>query len=179
MLLYKYVDLPYLEDIQKIIPKHLPDLYKKESKFTPESPEPFSKCWQLVKAIETVTPWKNVESIVIISCSKAIPFDVHTDNYKNNYALNIPLLNCENSYTLFYKTKDRESPVSKAVEQTHNLPYSFYREDQVEIIDKMYLHKPAFFNVNIPHKPVSVTDEVRLILSVRFHKEVLTENGSV
>jgi hypothetical protein len=175
MLLYKYLDLPYLEDIKQIIPKYLPELYKKESKFTPESPEPFSKCWQLVKAIETVTPWENVESIVIISCSKDIPFDIHTDNYTNSYALNIPLLNCENSYTLFYKVKEGESPISKAVEQTHNLPYSFYKDNQVEVIDKMYLHKPAYFNTNVPHKPVTETDGVRLILSVRFHKEVFVD----
>jgi hypothetical protein len=178
-MLYKYIDIPYLEDIQRIIPKYLPELYKTESKFTPESPEPFSKCWQLVKAIETLTPWSNVQGIVIISCSITPPFDIHTDNYDTTYALNIPLLNCEDSYTLFYKVKDGQVPVSKAVEQTHNLPYTFYRPDQVEVIDKMYLHKAALFNVNVPHKPVTETDSVRLILSVRFFKEVFAENADV
>ena len=83
----------------------------------------------------------------------------HTDWRERSYALNIPVLNCENSYTAFYDapvdfTNGTHTNYSPAIDVDPNIA-----ETAPEIN-------------SIPHRPVVEHDQPRVVLTSRFTPEL-------
>ena len=169
---YHYIDLPYLEDISRIILKHMPPQFFKETLFSVMPSEVFQECTPLIAAIETIRPWCETAEIAIISVNNIMPMPIHTDTIIDTaWALNIPIQNCVETYTSFYRLLDNQIPEILSHEKTYGSTYANYRMDQVEEIDRLYLHRPAFFNTQVPHRAFNFSEETRLILSIRFKTE--------
>ena len=80
-------------------------------------------------------------------------------------AINIPLENCENSFTTFYKVLDTEH---------HTYYPNFYlcgglAPDTVEEVERFTLSKPAALRVNVPHAVLNPTNELRHVATFRFY----------
>jgi hypothetical protein len=79
------------------------------------------------------------------------------------HAINIPLINCEGSQTIWYKEKEIKS-------------HSYYptygcgglHPDNVEEIFRAELHKPAILNVGIPHGVYVPKNSPRIVATMRF-----------
>ena len=169
---YHYIDLPYLEDISRIILKHLPPQFFKETLFSTIPSVVFKACTPLIAAVETIRPWDEIAGIAVISVNNTTPMPIHTDTEIDTvWALNIPIQNCVETYTSFYRILDNQTPEILSHEKTYSSTYANYRMDQVEEIDRLYLHKPAFFNTQVPHRAFNFSEEIRIILSVRFKTE--------
>lgn len=97
------------------------------------------------------------------------------DSYIRNsstYALNIPLLNCENSVTTLYK--DRKPMFITNTEHTRKdlPPQADYLEIQsvykAKVITSYVLDRPILFNTRIFHGVVNNSPNPRLAISLRF-----------
>jgi hypothetical protein len=169
---YHYIDLPHLEDISKIVLKHLPPQFYKETLFSMTHPDVFKPCKPLVAAIETIRPWDEIQEIAVISVNNVTAMPIHVDQDNNTtWALNIPIQNCLETYTSFYRVLENQTPDVMAHERTYGTVFANYRLDQVEEIDRLYLTKAAFFNTQVPHRAFNFSDEMRIIISVRFKTE--------
>lgn len=118
--------------------------------------------------------WKNTGISVIESNSS---LQIHTDSILQNriYALNIPIENCENSYTVWYQKKNNLSP-KFFYYNTNDGPilYFNYEPENVNEIDRIESKYPVFVNVKEPHKGESFNQNKRILISLRFTPE-LTE----
>ena len=170
--LYKFINLPNVDKIGEIIWRNLPD----EIKFTSVSIYKtvdmalFYKCKPLVEAVETIRPWNELDQIAIVVVKPHGRIPIHTDlgeyTIPTKYALNFPIFNTDNCYTAFYKlNKDVEGPIKY---QDHGDPYVSYRDEDVEEIDRMFLTNTAFFNTQVLHSVVNLTDQPRCAITLRF-----------
>ena len=95
------------------------------------------------------------------------PIPVFTDFEPSN-AINIPLLNCDGSTTLFYKLKDQ---TAKDVYYRAN-DGAGHSKNNVEEIYRFELNKPAVIRVNVPHAVWNPNPEPRIVVTFRFVESI-------
>ena len=94
---------------------------------------------------------------------------IHIDAYPSQARINLPLLNCKNTYTNFYKS-DKEpikwiNPDSGAISFISNDDYELV--DKVEITQTTVIRTKAWHSVDMPeHNPVP-----RITLTLGFNKD--------
>jgi hypothetical protein len=105
---------------------------------------------------------------------------VHIDHYDTNircFSFNIPLLNCHDSYTVFYRSKTECLGKRFNIHQMyrwedHKNSLSIENEDTLEEIARHSANDCAFINVSVPHQSVTDHDEFRVVLTSRFSPEL-------
>jgi hypothetical protein len=81
-------------------------------------------------------------------------------------AINIPLLNCEGSTTLFYKLKDNtEEDVYYKV-----IDCGGHAKHNVEEVYRFELNKPAIIRINVPHAVLNPNEGPRVVATFRFYE---------
>lgn len=115
----------------------------------------------------------NVYFFGLIQVEGNSPGTIHTD-YRHSHmkvgfqlALNIPLENCENSTTSFWKS-DYEPPFQIL---DNGSPYNIFDQDRCKKITEFNLTQPTLLRIDIPHCVANPTDKIRKALSVRFIKD--------
>lgn len=99
---------------------------------------------------------------------------VHIDHYdpeQRCYGLNIPLVNCEGTYTIWYDATINREPVTTEVEDLMAARLAEHDKPYTEI-DRLEASTPAWVNVCIPHAPYSDHNETRVLISARFTPEI-------
>lgn len=94
-----------------------------------------------------------------------IHIDVHGPDQK--LALNIPLQNCENTTTRFWKS----NKTPEAHYTVNGLPYDYFNSEDCELIGETRLVKPFIFNISIPHSVTNPQHVWRRSISLRFKKD--------
>jgi hypothetical protein len=149
---YQYVDMPNLEEISKKVLEKIPDFHKDNSAYKSYDKKFFGEIEILKESVEK------------------LKLPIHIDYgpvEKTKYSLNIPVYNCEKTYTVFYKIKEGAQLEKKSAGINY---YNGYKESDVEEIDRIYLNKAAFFNTQVPHSAINPTNEPRIILTMRSDK---------
>jgi hypothetical protein len=117
----------------------------------------------------------------------------HADWREASYALNIPVVNCEGAYTVWYDTEiEYDEPTSEQNEGSKKNPgdrfYPHWNDNefgksglspkskrngapQTEIA-RWHANQPAWINVSIPHQPVNLDVNPRVVISLRFIPEL-------
>jgi len=169
---YKLIDLPNVEKIADIVYKRLPIEYKTRTQFYSQPKELFEKFETLFNSIEVVKPREDIVNFAIVTCNPHSRSPVHTDTIGDGHvsAINFPIYNCRDTYTCFYKILNNAE--TRIADQDHGDPYVNYDPNDLEEIDRLYLHKAAVFNTQVPHGIINDTDEPRIILSVRFNTPI-------
>lgn len=89
------------------------------------------------------------------------------------YALNIPILNYENSLMKWYDFSDKTNWKNDYVEPREKLSNAKggvpIDESKCVIIEQTVIDKPTFLRTDIPHSIDNPNDGTRIILSVRFN----------
>ena len=101
--------------------------------------------------------------------------------------INIPILNCDNSATHFFRPKSeeiRERKIQKlsVASKTNNAGEDFFHYDhsEVELVDQLKLTKPTILRIKEPHAVAVLRDaSPRLSLTVEFIEDLtpLLEHG--
>ena len=110
--------------------------------------------------------------LAFITGNRGQSLDIHVDTLDFTtrcYALNIPVLNCNNTYTVFYQAQtldhftDKDDPRASAI-----------RCDPATAVEigRVELDRPNWTNITIPHQPVMNHDLPRVLASFRFSPEV-------
>jgi hypothetical protein len=165
--LYKFIDMPNIEEIGQRVWKHMPvDL--KTTQYRTIDASHYEKIKILVDSVETIHPWKDILGIGLIIATPNSIVPIHTDhNVPHMYALNVPIYNTSKPTTWFFKSKEGCNPWYAS--QGHGDPFNFYFLDDVDMIDAYSLVKPAIFNTHVPHAIINNTDDFRCVLSFRFN----------
>lgn len=176
--LYKPVEVDNLQEIQReiipIILRKIPNFYTKGPDFVPimrDEIEPFAPCYtEFIKTHAVISRWKWC-AIITTNLNKDFPIHVDSNNWKQLcYALNVPVINCEGTHTVWYDTEiqsyasERAAAYGTACMQKLNTP-------AVEI-GRWHMSKPAWVNTSVPHRPVSTHGLPRAVLSARFDPEL-------
>jgi hypothetical protein len=169
--LYKKVSCENLKKIQEEVLSIIPEENRRETIYRSYQKEIFFGCKELYSYIELNGRWNNIDRISIISTKKFSKLPVHTDEgpsiKKTIYALNIPIINCYENYTSFYKVKKKTQTILK--EQDHGDEYLSFDLDFLEEIDRLFLMDDVYWvNTQVPHGVTNDTDSSRIIISVRF-----------
>jgi hypothetical protein len=101
-----------------------------------------------------------------------IHIDYRMDKLK--LALNIPLINCENSLTEFWKCSKMGSSVKpeNAWRSPPNFLSSFnFEQENCEKIDEFIMTQPVVFNTQVPHSVTNFSDMPRIAISLRFKED--------
>ncbi len=174
-MLYKTLNISNLdqikEELNNVIQK---DLNGFNAGDTAEIKERCPSLTNYLQKINLLDRWKDTGVVVLNNNS----LNIHSDSLdpQRIYALNIPICNCENSYTIWYKVKDGVKPVIDGYGSPKKMIYSFqYTPEGVEEIDRMESSNPAFVNVKVPHSGISFSDSIRCLISLRFRPNLTEE----
>lgn len=136
-------------------------------------------CPNLVGLLSSVNLIDHLGGVAFISARKDAEFPIHVDG-DVDFALNIPVLNCKNSYTAWYlseigniKTKAEHYGVVDDFSNSVALICDPQYATEIERIDADI---PHWINTNIPHKPIVLGDGFRINSSLRFNPVILQNN---
>lgn len=99
----------------------------------------------------------------------------HTDWNVRCFALNMPVVNCQESYTVFYEANSQTptAPIPEWITDAASYRVGgSYREEDCREIGRHNVEHPAWVNVGIPHRAINNSPDMRLIISTRFYPEV-------
>ena len=103
---------------------------------------------KLVEFLNTIINIELISHVYVINFESKFNSDIHRDE-DCIWALNIPILNCEDSVTIFY-------------------------DDSLNELDRITLDVPHFLNVGkYFHQVISYSDQNRLTMSIRFTNDTL------
>jgi hypothetical protein len=180
---YKFIDLPFLSEIQNSIISQIPEDYKSNCLVKSLPPEMFAQSKSLVDSVETIRSWTDVNSVLlhVVSAKSRLPIylDYESDHtpvegrpkdlyssinqsYKN-MNLNIPILNCFDPYIRFLISLPSAKP-----KLGHWDIFLKYDSNEFIEIARMHLYKAAFFNTNTIHEIINPTDDTMVFISIKF-----------
>lgn len=152
-MMYKRLEINNLKEIQDELIQYdffskTPDLWSDDSPLEQlrRSGAFFYGIPQLSKLKEFLNLVVHTEHIThyhIINLIGNDQSDIHKDLDNSPWALNIPILNCETTYTIFYDDNENE-------------------------IEKITLNVPYFLNIEQYHRIVNLGSNNRLAISFRF-----------
>ena len=171
VFLYRHLDIPYDQnEIAAFLKKRpdIPNLFRiidDHNKVLAEE-LPFIKRWIDENNLR-------LKTFAYISIGPMIRQYIHKDPGLPELALNIPVFNCENIYTVFYEVGDREETLNYT--SVTKLPFYSYEgfspTDPNRILGQYSLIKPTILNVKQAHSVVNTTNQSRICLSFRFEED--------
>ena len=94
---------------------------------------------------------------------------IHRDNCKEICRINIPILNCENTETRFYKS----TGVVNIKRQPNNTGFWKANPDECTHVDSYYLNCPVIFRVNELHQVFQdYTRTPRIACTIAFNEDI-------
>ena len=130
-------------------------------------------CPTLCKELKKLNLRDSLKVLAFISVVIDKHFPAHVDA-ESEVALNIPLINCDGTYTVWYdgQTQSKEfddyligvESARTAIEGT---------ADSLIEIDRCEANVPRWINVNVLHRPETQHDKLRVAASLRFDPEPL------
>lgn len=175
---YRFVDIPNWQEVARRVEQSIPKTTLTQHGFLDIDPHVFLPVPGLISLIEFFAPLRNLRQFAIVNLlpGKTVDdFPIHIDNIDYPVVLNIPIYNCENVDTVFYKFKEiveleTFSLYTKSQRETHN--YKLCPTHLMEKIDSFKLTQPAFINNWVPHTAVNLTNDRRTMFNIRFKKPI-------
>ena len=115
----------------------------------------------------------NPKSLFIHTDSEDDPESVHDldlpvlTDFPPTCAINLPLLNCKGSYTLWYKKLNSNPDVFHV-----NPGCGGHAHQDVEEVHRFELDKPAVLRINVPHAVWNPSDTNRVVATFRFKESL-------
>jgi hypothetical protein len=170
MKYYQYLDLDYKIACEKL------KLYFLEKANTTEHFWTALDTPTILKMIPEIqymfNPLKiNVKQISLIkSVGTSINNGIHRDHTTCNVRVNLPIMNCEESFTNFYSSS---AEPTKVFSRTNGVPYYQLNLSDCKLIDSMCLHMPAALRVREPHQVVANKQCLpRVSCTIEFYENI-------
>ena len=174
---YKLVDVPNWYNVAREVEKRIPEEMLTEHGVHYCNSHYLLPAPGLIPLIEFFSPLNNLFHFSIINLLPNRPIDdcpIHIDNIDFQVVLNIPIYNCENVKTKFYKFESGEEETRLVIEydkktntkETNN--YQLCPTHLMKEIDSFVLTQPTFINNSIPHTACNYTNDRRTVFNIRF-----------
>jgi len=182
---WRKIDVNNLAEIQKelwnVVPEVIPDWETAPGQFKHvevELVKKFSPLYsELISILGLAERW---HICALITTNRNTTLPIHTDVDDPSircFAFNVPIINCEDSYTVWFKAED---PVINTINPEDGKDkVLFYNEETAVEIDRMPATTCAVVNNYTPHRPVTEHSKFRAILSSRFNPELFDYNFGV
>jgi hypothetical protein len=155
MFYWKYIDIDSV-DIQSIQAEY--------TKLLPDNDYFFQSLELPIKQFLGM----DVQRFVLIQVEPNATGRIHTDwrptDYGHQLALQIPLVNCENTTTSIWAS-DYTPPTQYT---TNGQPYNYYEPSRCTKITEFKLTSPVLWRTDLPHSVDNPTVFVRKAISIRF-----------
>lgn len=167
MFFYKKL---YINDLTGIDLKRYPFLFKTNNPFEYINvPDVLEKIPEIMTATQKLSL-----DILKIAIIKTSPLDLdvepHIDSQENSLALNLPIENCENSYTVFYNLNETSKILT--LKKPNGVLYKkIISAKPLSEAERYTLDCPTIINTQAPHKVVYQGSGVRRCMSIRFKKD--------
>jgi hypothetical protein len=165
MRYFKYLDLdwkPFQEKLGHYITNIRPEL----SRMDPYDPVLWVDKEDLLKyasaELDTMMAGLDfqIEKLAIFATQREIG-QIHTDENHVPCRINIPLFNCDNSVTSFYKC----SGLHLAGTQPNGMKFEKINGSKCVQVDQFYLTRPVLFRVGVPHNIVRFNNPTTVRIS--------------
>ena len=157
---YKKINIDKLDVIQEKVIALVTDDLPWKSQFSKDLTEKFLTIPELRDNL-TKLGYDLADIVLGINLSKAGNV-IHLDWGQHDYSLNIPILNCKNSYVNFYTSTVEPVPAAT----TTNRYYSF-KQENCSLVDRIHVDEPYILNIKEPHNVDSANNNKRIMLLVR------------
>jgi len=143
----------------------------------------YSNCPLLMAEMNRLELIENFISIAFISVDSAKEFPPHVDGWVSegaDIALNIPLIGCEGTHTVWYdgEVQDKKLPTyAIGSEIAHSARVADPRT--VVEIGRCDASIPHWININVLHRPETHHDKFRVAASIRFVPDPMNKDGEL
>ena len=177
--LYRKIDVPNLELLQEQAMLLFPeDLYKSPRLYFPADQSAFFK---ISKLVELLNLYNLTHSETLFAFYAMSPFSrgtAHIDWGPHEYSMNIPLMNCDKTFTSFYSTA--EDPVLVPARTTdhgaNHAPHYSYNSIKLGLIDKFESNIPCVMHIKTPHDVINPQSKFRINLLIRNNNNETMSN---
>jgi hypothetical protein len=174
---FEYVDIPDLANLSRNLLMAMPKEVKYGTIFAEYDPNKFLKDVPgLVDAVKLIRPWEELSVVALITQYPNTDCPIHVDGFAEEnigVALNIPVFNCENCYSIIYDPIGDSFP-SDARTLVTDLPLRQFRPSQVkEVATITYKGHAVLINTSKPHTVVNPTLVPRIVASFRFSPPII------
>jgi hypothetical protein len=136
-------------------------------------------CTTLMQEFRRLGIYDSFFVITFISVESTREFPPHVD-VGVDIALNIPLINCEGTYTVWYDGKIIDQSLPEYAIGTSIVEIARVADAQTTIeIGRCDSNIPHWINVNILHRPETHRHQLRVTASIRFRPEPVDQHGEL
>lgn len=141
--------------------------------------EQIKDCPILLQELDRLKLKQNFMALAFVSVVNDKEFPPHVDA-GNEVALNIPLLNCSETYLVWYDGKITEEKIPEYVIGAPVAKDACLGDSEgLTEIDRIESNSPYWINVNVLHRPVTMHNNFRLAASLRFYPIPIDEHGEL
>ena len=136
-------------------------------------------CTTLMQEFQRLGIYNNFFVITFISVDSNCEFPPHVD-VGVDIALNIPLINCEGTYTVWYDGEIKDQSLPDYAIGTSIVEIARVADPRTAVeIGRCDSSIPHWINVNMLHRPETHHDQFRVAASVRFNPEPVDKKGEL
>lgn len=136
-------------------------------------------CPTLCKELQKLNLRDSLKVVAFVSVVIDKHFPAHVDAM-SEVALNIPLINCDGTYTVWYDGQPQSKEFDNYLIGVESARTAIEgTADSLIEIDRCEANAPRWINVNVLHRPETQHDKFRVAASLRFDPEPLDEYGQL
>jgi len=173
---YRTIKIDNLAVIQEEVLKKIPENLLNNTNLTyiENNKKIFLGIPELYNFLESIKINEFVGSIAINVTTAQSNGNCHVDSGPYKYSINIPILNCENTFIDFYKVTGDHQIVYV---EKHGTRHHFfkYTEDQCELIYRGDTSVPYLLGTKTPHRVINDSDNIRIMLLIRMFVDPRTQ----
>jgi hypothetical protein len=167
MLLYKSVPVDQLKIMQDELLSMVPNRQRFRTDLFYLDKEPYLGMTHTRNMMERLGLLEHVMSIATVVVDPAFNnrLPIHIDSGVPEWSFNIPLRNCNGTYTTWYQPKTHAKSMSK---EGPGHGYDEYDPADCEEIGRLEMTHPHIVNVKVPHTVINPTNKVRILCAIRL-----------
>jgi hypothetical protein len=169
MKYYKYLDINTFK-VNNFLIKYCNNNLTKPSIFwnNVDTQKFLHECPEFQKLFDPLNITVNKIAITV-STNNSYNDGIHKDHDIKKVRINLPILNCEQSITNFY----RSSIVPEKKFLRNGIPYYSINRKDCELVDSFCLDRPAALNIQELHQVVIPTPNIlRISCTIRFNENI-------
>ena len=169
MLLYNHIELFAWTAIIERFQELMPDVATQQSYICTRE----DNIW-LASVLEPTVKSK-LKSAIVFGQGPDNTQEIHVDGYDidrkgaSNWALNIPIANCNAGEMIWYSGKFH---LSEAADKQGLKYLGINWDEEKQIQQSVIVDKPTIVKIDVPHQVINHSDKRRLMLSVRFSPDI-------
>jgi hypothetical protein len=168
-LLYREINVPNLEILQEQIMNVFPEeLYKNPRIFFPPDQSVFFKIPELVNLLDLYKLKNNITYFGFHALRAFNKIPTHIDCGDIEYSMNIPLKNCNKTFTNFYSTDgDPELIPERILNGVKYTSHYSFTKVKIKEMDKFESNIPYVMHIKTAHDVINLNPCVRINLLIR------------